>query len=137
MIQSYQPEHYSIRWAAAQDYGEFYREEMLYRRMAGYPPAAHMLTVQIFDSAESRGRELAAQIGENISPVAKELGVTMIGPADGHIGKINDVFRFSLTLKHENKEPLIACKDEIEEWLASCAKPEKAVQFDFNPMHTF
>ncbi len=31
VIQTYQPEHYSIRAAATQDYAEFYKEEMGYR----------------------------------------------------------------------------------------------------------
>ena len=45
MIQTYQPEHYSIQAAAIQDYEKFYKEEMGYRMLLDYPPAAHMMTV--------------------------------------------------------------------------------------------
>ena len=45
VIQTYQPEHYSIQAAATQDYGKFYKEEMSYRMLMDYPPAAHMMTV--------------------------------------------------------------------------------------------
>ena len=48
VIQTYQPEHYSIRYAAAQDYEGFYREEILYRELLSYPPASHILAVQFF-----------------------------------------------------------------------------------------
>ena len=45
IIQSYHPDHYSIQAAAAQDYEAFYQEEMAYRMLMDYPPAAHMLSV--------------------------------------------------------------------------------------------
>lgn len=45
MIQTYQPEHYSIQAPAIQDYKKFYKEEMGYRMLLDYPPAAHMMTV--------------------------------------------------------------------------------------------
>ena len=45
MIQTYHPDHYSIQAAAEQDYEKFYEEEMSYRTLLDYPPAAHMLSV--------------------------------------------------------------------------------------------
>ena len=45
VIQTYQPEHFAIRAAAAQDYGTFYREELAYRSVLRYPPCGEMLAV--------------------------------------------------------------------------------------------
>ena len=45
VIQTYHPDHYSIQAAAVQDYQAFYEEEMSYRMLLDYPPAAHMLAV--------------------------------------------------------------------------------------------
>ena len=59
MIQTYQPDHYAVIHAAAQNYGGFYKEEIIYREMMGYPPAAHMLAVQIFARVQDRGQALA------------------------------------------------------------------------------
>ena len=53
VIQTYHPDHYSIQAAAHQDYERFYEEEMGYRILMDYPPAAHMLTV--LASGEGRG----------------------------------------------------------------------------------
>ena len=47
VIQTYQPEHYSILHAAAQDYEGFYEEEILYRQLLSYPPVSHILAVQV------------------------------------------------------------------------------------------
>src|SRR5699024_1409840 len=38
IVQTYEPEHYGIRLAAAQDFRAFYRRESAYRRSALYPP---------------------------------------------------------------------------------------------------
>ena len=45
VIQTYHPDHYSIQAAAVQDYQAFYEEEMSYRMLLDYPPAAYMLAV--------------------------------------------------------------------------------------------
>ena len=42
VIQTYNPEHYSIQTAARQDYESFYEEEMNYRMLMGYPPAEEL-----------------------------------------------------------------------------------------------
>lgn len=65
VIQTYQPDHYAVVHAAQQDYEGFYNEEIIYREMMGYPPAAHMLAVQVFAPREDRGRELAQALAES------------------------------------------------------------------------
>ena len=47
VIQTYQPENYAVQYASAQDYEGFFAEEMRYRSLLLYPPAAHMLCVQL------------------------------------------------------------------------------------------
>ena len=42
----------------------FYREEILYRELGNYPPAANMLAVQIFDKEEEKASVLAASLAE-------------------------------------------------------------------------
>ena len=63
MIQTYDPDHYSIIHAARQDYKGFYEEEILYREMLMYPPAAHMLAILIASPDKEDGNRLACQIG--------------------------------------------------------------------------
>jgi primosomal protein N' (replication factor Y) len=137
VIQSYQPEHYSIRWAAKQDYESFYREEMMYRELAGYPPAAHLLMVQIFSSVEEEGMKLGQEIRNVLEAYTRENQIALIGPANASLAKINDVYRFCLLLKHKQKEKLIGAKNLMETWLGTCEIQEKIVQYDFDPMNAF
>ena len=137
VIQSYQPEHYSIKKAAAQDYENFYKEELLYRTLGGYPPVSDMLMVQIFGRDEQDGMLLGDKMKECLKEFSVKNRMTMIGPANAGISKINDVYRFCLILKHKDKEVLKEAKKRLEHYLGSCGIEGKIVQFDFNPMSSF
>ena len=73
IIQTYRPDHYAVRYAAAQDYQGFYEEEMQYRQLLQYPPAAHMLAVQLQskdeDSALRAAGAIRALLDENAAGV--------------------------------------------------------------------
>ena len=133
VIQTYQPEHYAVIHAAAQDYEGFYEEEILYRELLGYPPAAHMLAVQVFARTENGGRQLAERLAEMVKD--DPAGIQLIGPAPASIEKLNDIFRFVFYVKCPKYDTLIRIKDMAEEKLAEW-HPEETVQFDFDPMNT-
>ncbi|MCM1344147.1 MAG: primosomal protein N' [Muribaculaceae bacterium] len=141
VIQTYQPDHYAVTYAAKQDYGGFYSEEILYREMLGYPPASHMLAVQIFAREEERGRLLAGQLagfvsgGNKSSPESGER-VSLIGPAPASIGRINDIFRFVFYVKCAKYDTLIHIKDRLEQKIQMMQLVNELVQFDFDPVNT-
>lgn len=152
VIQTYQPEHYAIVCAADQDYENFYREEILYRELGDYPPAAHMLAVQIFAGEEGRAVELAESLAGVVkrrygSPQKRADGsqggmdaadtensreaVRVIGPAPAAIGRINDIFRFVFYVKSSKYGKLVEIKDLLEEDIEKRQLRTEAVQFDF------
>lgn len=137
VIQSYQPDHYSIQWAAAQDYENFYKEELMYRDLGGYPPIANMLMIQIFEKEENAGILLGEQMKVRLKEYALKNRMLVIGPANASVGKINDIYRSCLILKHKDKEVLKKAKNILEQWLSTCENEGKIVQFDFNPMSSF
>ena len=134
VIQTYQPEHYSIIHASNQDYDAFYEEEILYRSMLKYPPVSQMLAVLVNASDEVCGKELIIRISEVIKPMCFEKRAGVIGPASASIGKINDIFRFILYVKHQKYDMLVTIKNEIEQWISQQELKNESVQFDFNPM---
>ena len=153
MIQTYQPEHYAVVHAAAQNYEGFYGEEIIYREMMGYPPVSHMLAVQIFGKDQERGHMLAdalasltrrycdgsadskvgqcPQEGRKVPPE-----VQVIGPAPASIGRINDIFRFVFYVKCPKYDKLVEIKDLLEEEVQKRQLTYELVQFDFNPVNT-
>ncbi len=142
VIQTYQPEHYSVVHAANQDYRAFYEEEILYRELLRYPPVCHMMAVQIFAAEEKRGenlaRELAGIAGEYADDKEERTKrLLVIGPTPAAIGKIQDVFRFVFYVKYENYDKLIEIKDRLEERVQSMQLKEESMQIDFDPVNAF
>ena len=139
VIQTYQPENYAVGYAAAQDYEGFYREEMRYRTLLMYPPAAHMLCVQLQSGNEDKAEKLAGQLRELF--VRDDPNVLVIGPAQASLSKIRDQYRYVLYIKDENYDKLVRCKDRAEAFLAYLIRigrdPQAQVQFDFDPVSPF
>ena len=138
VIQTYQPDHYAVVHAAAQDYESFYEEEILYRELLGYPPASHMLAVQVFSKTEDAGSEMAGRLSEEVKKAfcdgSEARGLQLIGPAPASIEKLNDIFRFVFYVKCNKYDKLIEIKDMAEEKIQEWQRPE-TVQFDFDPMN--
>ena len=134
VIQTYRPDHYSIQWAAKQDYNAFYEEEILYREMAQYPPVSHMLAVLVTTENREEGWKLIQQLSEL---AGKAQGVSVIGPSEASIGKINDCYRFVVYCKASEYANLIRVKDEMEKHLDAPGRRTENVQFDFDPMDRY
>ena len=133
LIQTYSPEHYSIQTAARQAYEEFYEEEMGYRILMDYPPAAHMMAV-LGTSEDEKLLEMAMHYLSLFTGrlyQGKELHI--IGPAPASVGKVKDVYRRILYLKHENYDLLVRIKDRLEEYIEINSGFRKVnIQFDFS-----
>ena len=139
VIQTYQPEHYSLTTAATGDYKAFFEQEMLYRRLMKYPPASHILLLIITSKDEEKACKASEHLSEAIKMYfenAKE--VELIGPAPAAISKVNDIFRYVIYLKHSEYTTLIKVKNYIEGYYNySEYFTGTNLQFDFNPMSSY
>ena len=140
VIQTYDPSHYAIETAAAQDYESFYEEEIRYRELMGYPPAEQLLAVLISGEDEAlleKGcyylKEYILRVIRKISP--EETAARVIGPASPGIDKIKDVYRRVIYIKAEKYETLTGIKDRVEQYIEiNSGFDNMRIQFDFNPM---
>lgn len=140
VIQTYDPSHYAIETAAAQDYEAFYEEEIRYRELMGYPPAEQLLAVLISGGDEAlleKGcyylKEYILRVIRKISP--EETAARVIGPASPGIDKIKDVYRRVIYIKAEKYETLTGIKDRVEQYIEiNSGFDNMRIQFDFNPM---
>jgi len=138
VIQTYQPEHYSVVYAARQDYEGFYREEIAYRELLGYPPVEHMLVVLIVSREQEDGEKLGQKMAGLIKNEMEGIeGLRVIGPAEASIGKLSDLYRHTLYLRHGDYQVLVEAKDRLERFCKEEEQREQTVQFDFDPMNTY
>ncbi len=98
IIQTYVPEHYAIRAAAAQDYATFAAAELRERRRFGYPPFGRLVLLQTTarreDTVRRRATELASELRSRAGPEDE-----VLGPAPAFAAKVAGVHRWQLVLR--------------------------------------
>ena len=133
IIQTYHPEHYSIQAAAVQDYEAFYREEIAYRAMLDYPPAAHMLAVLGSSEQEDLLEQGMFYLEKFVQKLNSGGQLKIIGPAPASVGKVKDIYRRVLYIKNEEYALLVALKDKLEKYIEINSGFRKIyIQFDFS-----
>lgn len=135
VIQTYDPGHYAIEAAAAQDYEMFYEQETAYREMMGYPPAENLTAVHVSCEDEELLEKGCHYLKEYILRIKGNVPVQVIGPASPGIDKIRDVYRRVIYLKSPRYDTLVKIKDMMEKYIEINSGFDKMrIQFDFNPM---
>ncbi len=131
VIQTYVPENYAITSAAAQDYLSFYRQEMEYRRFAGYPPAGDMMALHCSSEDQEKLGVAADYLARFVRQIARRYEAEVIGPADEAVAKINDIYRKAIYVKHPRADVLTAMKNVIEQYVEiNTGFQEIRVQFE-------
>ncbi len=101
VIQTYSPDNRVLNLAARQDYLTFYREEIDYRRVFGYPPYLHIVNIVISgeneNSLDTEAQKIAARI--KISEAVRNEGNEIFGPMDAPIKKIQGRYRKRIWFK--------------------------------------
>lgn len=139
VIQTYDPDNFSIIAAKEQDYDAFYKREIAYRRMLSYPPVWQLLLIHCSGQEEEKtaaaAEILARELKQKISGVGN---VMLIGPAAASIAKISDIYRKVIYMKAPEYAILVALKDFMEQRIKSDSTfSNVSVQFDFNPTSGF
>ena len=132
VIQTYMPEHYCIQTAARQDYGEFYRQEMGFRKLMAYPPDCHMLEILMTGKDEGLLTHMMDQVYESVNRNFRG-AVQLIGPVPAAVYKVNDIYRKILYMKQRNYDILIRIQTYIQDrWDETEACRKLTIQYDFS-----
>lgn len=102
ILQTYNPQHFSIAAARNQDYDAFYRQEIEFRKALAYPPFARMVQVRINGRDQSQTVAYARQLGHHCrqllnAPRYKELEA--LGPIEAPLSRIANRYRWQLLIK--------------------------------------
>ncbi len=133
VIQTYDPENYSIRFAATQDYEAFYQQEIGYRSLAGYPPAAGMLILHGAAASEEYLQLAMEYLKKFIDLLTKKSRVQVLGPAQESVAKVNDIYKKVIYVKHRDRKVLIMIKEKVEQYIEINEGFKSInIQFDMN-----
>ena len=105
IIQTTDPDNPVLNLAAAQDYDAFFEQEIAYRKLGLYPPFCGLCVVGFAGPKESEVARASARFAALLGRQAAkqpDLPLRVPGPTPGSIEKINDSYRYKLTVKCRN-----------------------------------
>ncbi len=105
IIQTTDPDNPVLNLAAAQDYDAFFEQEIAYRKLGLYPPFCGLCVVGFAGPKESEVARASARFAALLGRQAAkqpDLPLWVLGPTPGSIEKINDFYRYKLTVKCRN-----------------------------------
>ncbi|MBQ1678506.1 MAG: primosomal protein N' [Oscillospiraceae bacterium] len=111
IIQTLTPQNAVLRQAAAQDYDSFYETELPLRRLRNCPPYCDQICVGFSGFPERHVEDCAARFARVLWQRLEQTGLRgavtdLLGPAPAPVAKINNKYRFRLTLLCANSKPL-------------------------------
>jgi primosomal protein N' (replication factor Y) len=120
VIQTYSPGHYAIKAAAGLDVDAFADEELLRRRLLGYPPFSLLARLLVADPdrgrAEERGRAAAQAVALD--------GVEVLGPLPSYVPRRAGRYRFQVVLRAPDAERRARALERVPPGIAIDVDPE-------------
>jgi primosomal protein N' (replication factor Y) (superfamily II helicase) len=102
VVQTSNPDHYSLRCAAAGDYEGFYTAELPARKAFSFPPFAELAVLTRTDADDARAAAAAREAAEGLATgLLKEgiEGIRVMGPSPAFIHRLRGEYRWQVTLK--------------------------------------
>jgi primosomal protein N' (replication factor Y) len=120
IIQTYEPEHYAIKAAAAHNYGLFYSQEIEYRRQLNDPPFSRLVRLVYVHGNEERCRTESSNMTKILVRKKEELGIAgidIIGPAPSYVNRIRGRYHWQIILRGSNSGAILSDIDFPRAWI--------------------
>ncbi|ATY56796.1 TPA: primosomal protein N' [Staphylococcus argenteus] len=133
IIQTYNPEHYSILDVQKNDYLTFYRQEMEYRKLGKYPPYYYLINFTISHKEMKKVMEASQHVHKILLQHLTEKAL-VLGPSPAALARINNEFRFQILVKFKSEPGLLQAIQFLDDYYHEKFIKEKlALKIDINP----
>ncbi len=129
LVQTHYMDHYAIHCAAEHNYLGFVEQELRYRRLLHYPPAAMLTNILIEHTDPTKASQWASQLGQWFQHQTFP-GVRVLGPAAAPIGRIKRIHRFHLILKASSRKQLAAAVRQMLAFADAAEIPRRHITVD-------
>jgi len=113
IIQTYNPEHYSIKYAMQDDYEAFFRHEIAIRQQMKYPPFSYIFQIMFIGENEKKIIENLHILAEIMRKFNRKALMEIMGPAPAIVVKIKQNYRWKILV-------LCADYDILKQFVAHC-----------------
>jgi len=135
IIQTYHPEHYSLISARNQNYEEFYRHEINFRRSMHYPPFSALINVLVHDKDRDRASSTAADVARELRTFGKESGIRILGPAPAPLSRIRNEYRFQVLIKALSRSRAREALDLAMDRVTADGHNQRSISIEVDPMN--
>lgn len=105
IIQTLNPEHYSIKYAKDHDYDGFFNYEMSIRKKLGYPPYYYLTLIKVLSRDYQLCMKEANKVGEFLRKNLPS-DVIVLGPSIASTFKVNNIYHFQCIIKYKKEDDI-------------------------------
>ena len=134
LVQSYHPDHYAVRCAAAHDYEGFVRREMQFRRPFFYPPFGVLANVLVQSQDLGEAGAWSGELGRWFASRTVS-GVRLLGPAAAPVSRLKRIYRFHLLLKAQRRSDLQHALRDLLQHAEQRGIPRRALVVDVDAIN--
>ena len=132
LIQSYNPNHYAIRFAKEHDYEGFYAYEMGIRRQLGYPPYYFTIGITLSHKKEEEVLERAYQVMEILRSGLSDASV-ILGPTPKPIARTHNLYHYQILIKYRLEDELASTLNQVLALTQERENSELRLSIDHEP----
>ena len=132
LMQTVNPDHYAIRFAAEQDYEKFYAKEIEFRRLMHYPPFGALANVIVRGTKEEEALARSAELGRLLSPPPE--GAKILGPAAASLARLKNEYRYQMLIKTSSRKRLNEILGQVRSFAAAEKWNPTSLVIDVDPM---
>ncbi|MGI6576224.1 MAG: primosomal protein N' [bacterium] len=134
IIQTYNPEHYSIQTACNHDYQGFLQQELAFRKRYFYPPFSQLVNIIVSSKDGQHASQVASRLAERIKTLLPSV-YKIYGPGPAPRAKLRGKYRYQIMLKGTNinrwSKELRKIRKQME---IEAGKEKVSLSFDFAPV---
>lgn len=112
LIQSYVPEHFSIKCATSYKFKQFYQEELKLRKQLNYPPFCRLVKITFEDINLKAVIDTSEDVYKIIKKYLIDPQVELLGPISSPLSKIKNKFRYQILIKSKKMSSI---KDALQQ----------------------
>ncbi len=138
VIQSYYPDHYALRFSQKQDYVSFYKKEIEFRRLMGYPPFRNLMQILVEDPDAQKAIRIAEKIAEafklRVRSKTTPTRPVVLGPASAPLERLRGNYRMQIILKSPPDFDTVSLLQDSFSYLAEHKVSTSKVKVDVDPL---
>ncbi len=134
LIQTYHPEHYAVRHAAAQDYASFYEQEIRYRKHHSYPPFVVLGLLLLHGTDLGRLKSEANELRIALDAANTQRLCRVLGPAPAPLARLKGEHRYQLLVKSRTRKRLRQVIDQALAEVARLGISRRSINLEIDPV---